>query len=245
MKFIVPLIFAVLLSGCLSTGRYSQYSDSAPTRPPTSLEMQDATVVHEPIIRGTKPYTIRGITYTPDTKRRPFAQTGIASWYGKKFHGHLTANGEIYDMYGMTAAHKTLPLPSFVKVTNLANGKHAVVRVNDRGPFHQNRIIDLSYSAAHKIGVFDTGTAKVKIEVILPGQKNNKYQITLSGFDSLSDAKDSAKGLSLLLHQQATATKSNKGYTLKLGPYKDKQEAKTVLQKVKQFGFNAAQITAL
>lgn len=245
MKFIVPLIFAALLSGCLSTGRYSQYSDSAPTRPPTRLEMQDATVAHEPIVRGTKPYTIRGITYTPDTKRRPFTQTGIASWYGKKFHGHLTANGEIYDMYGMTAAHKTLPLPSFVKVTNIANGKSAVVRVNDRGPFHQNRIIDLSYSAAHKIGVFDTGTAKVKIEVILPGQKNNKYQITLSGFDSLSDAKDSAKGLSLLLHQEATASKSNKGYSLKLGPYTNKKEAQTILNKVQQFGFSNAQITPL
>lgn len=245
MKFIVPLLFAVLLSGCLATGRYSQYQDSAPVRPPTQLEMQDARVVHEPMIRGTKPYTIRGITYTPDTTRKPFSQIGIASWYGKKFHGHLTANGEIYDMYGMTAAHKTLPLPSFVKVTNVANGKHAVVRVNDRGPFHQNRIIDLSYAAAHKLGVFDTGTAKVKIEVILPEQKNTQYQITLSGFDSLNDAKDSAKGLSLLLHQQAKTSKNNKGYSLKLGPYQDKQEAQTVLQKVKQFGFNGARINAI
>lgn len=245
MKFVVTLVLTVLLSGCIATGRYSQYSDSAPTRPPTQLEMKDAVVTDEPIIRGTKPYTIRGITYTPDTKRRPFSQVGIASWYGEKFHGHLTANGEIYDMYDMTAAHKTLPLPSFVKVTNVANGKTAVVRVNDRGPFHQNRIIDLSYSAAHKIGVFDTGTAKVKIEVILPGQQNNQYQITLSGFDSLTAAKDSAKGLSLLLHQEATASKSSSGYSLKLGPYQNKKEAQTVLQKVKQFGFNSAQLTPL
>jgi rare lipoprotein A len=98
---------------------------------------------------------------------------GIASWYGKKFHGHLTSNGEIYNMYGMSAAHKNLPLPTYLKVTNLANSKSVIVRVNDRGPFHQNRIIDLSYSAAYKLDMLKTGTAKVKISAITEfGQKN-------------------------------------------------------------------------
>ncbi len=95
-----------------------------------------------------------------------FKQTGIASWYGKKFHGHLTSNGEIYDMYSMTAAHKNLPLPTYVKVTNHLNKKSVIVRVNDRGPFHENRIIDLSYSAAFKLDMLKKGTAIVTIEAI-------------------------------------------------------------------------------
>lgn len=245
MKYLTLIPLAILVTGCVSTGRYSQHSDSAPSRPPTQLEMENAQVTNEPIGRGTKPYTIRGKTYKPHTKRRAYSQTGVASWYGKKFHGHLTSNGEIYDMYGMTAAHKTLPLPSFVKVTNLANGKTAIVRVNDRGPFHDNRIIDLSYSAAHKIGVYDTGTAKVKIEVILPDQQERKYQVELSGFSSLADAKDSAKGLSLLMHEKAKTKQHRGSYLLHFGPYDNKTQAQEILQKVKQFGFSDAEILPL
>ncbi|HAH03554.1 MAG TPA: septal ring lytic transglycosylase RlpA, partial [Vibrio sp.] len=95
-----------------------------------------------------------------------FTEKGKASWYGKKFHGHLTSNGEIYDMYSMSAAHKTLPIPSYVKVTNTDNNKTTIVRINDRGPFHEGRIIDLSYAAAYKLDVLRTGTANVEIEVI-------------------------------------------------------------------------------
>lgn len=245
MKYITLIPLAILISGCVTTGRYSQHNDSAPSRPPTQLEMQDAEVTNEPIGRGTNPYTIRGITYKPDTKRKPFREHGVASWYGKKFHGHLTSNGEIYDMYGMTAAHKTLPLPSFVKVTNVANGKTAIVRVNDRGPFHDNRIIDLSYSAAHKIGVYDTGTAKVEIEVLLPDQQDRRYQVKLAGFNSLSDAKDSAKGLSLLMHEKAKTKQHRGSYILQFGPYDNKNEAHSILQKVKKFGFNNAEVLPL
>ena len=236
---------ACLLSGCISTGRYSQYKDSAPVRPPTQLEMKDAKVTDEPVGKSNRPYTIRGIDYTPQTKRAPFSEVGIASWYGKKFHGHLTSNGEVYDMYGMTAAHKTLPLPSFVKVTNLSNHRSAIVRVNDRGPFHPGRIIDLSYSAAHKLGVFDTGTAKVKIDVILPGQTSHEYRVSLPGFASLELAQESAKGLSLLLHQEAKTQAQNGDISLYLGPYKRESEALEVLKKVQKLGFNQAQISLL
>lgn len=111
----------------------------------------------------TKPYKIAGKTYRPMASAKGFSQTGKASWYGKKFHGRKTANGEIYNMYAMTAAHKTLPLGTWVRVHNLANKKSIVVRVNDRGPFVQGRIIDLSYTAAKKIGVVGPGTAPVKI----------------------------------------------------------------------------------
>ncbi|CDF82083.1 septal ring lytic transglycosylase RlpA family protein [Pseudomonas sp. QL9] len=114
------------------------------------------------------PYTVLGKTYYPLNDARTYAVTGTASWYGTKFHGQATANGEMYDLYGMTAAHKTLPLPSYVRVTNLDNGKSVIVRVNDRGPFYSDRVIDLSFAAAKKLGYAEVGTARVKVEGIDP-----------------------------------------------------------------------------
>ncbi|MCL4118927.1 UNVERIFIED_CONTAM: hypothetical protein GTU68_034678 [Idotea baltica] len=112
------------------------------------------------------PYTVLGKTYYPLASAATYKETGLASWYGTKFHDQATANGEKYDLYGMTAAHKTLPLPCYVRVTNLENGKNVVVRVNDRGPFHSDRIIDLSFAAAKKLGYADKGTARVRVEGI-------------------------------------------------------------------------------
>ncbi|WP_152220054.1 septal ring lytic transglycosylase RlpA family protein [Pseudomonas sp. SCB32] len=114
------------------------------------------------------PYTVLGKTYYPMNDARTYNVVGTASWYGTKFHGQATANGEQYDLYGMTAAHKTLPLPSYVRVTNLDNGKSVIVRVNDRGPFYSDRVIDLSFAAAKKLGYAETGTARVKVEGIDP-----------------------------------------------------------------------------
>jgi len=119
-----------------------------------------------------KPYEVDGQRYNPLRDHQGFRQQGIASWYGKKFHGRLTSNGETYDMYAMTAAHKTLPLGVFVKVTNQRNGLSVVVRVNDRGPFVAGRIIDLSFTAASKLDVVDAGTAPVQIEAL--GYRNEK-----------------------------------------------------------------------
>lgn len=116
------------------------------------------------------PYTVMGKTYYPISDVRHYSATGTASWYGTKFHGQATANGEAYDLYGMTAAHKTLPLPSYVRVTNLDNGRSVVLRVNDRGPFYSDRIIDLSFAAAKKLGYAESGTARVKVEGIDPEQ---------------------------------------------------------------------------
>lgn len=122
------------------------------------------------------PYSVLGRSYTPMQDGRSYRETGLASWYGTKFHGQLTANGEGYDLYGMTAAHKTLPLPSYVRVTNLDNQRSIIVRVNDRGPFHSDRIIDLSYAGAVKLGFAERGTARVKVEGIDPvaWQQQNK-----------------------------------------------------------------------
>lgn len=147
------------------------YLDDGPgDSPPADLEtIPDAIPQWEPLHRGTmKPYVVLGQTFTPMTELQPYKARGVASWYGRRYHGKQTSNGELYDMYGMTAAHPVLPIPSYVKVTNVVNGRSVVVRVNDRGPFLENRLIDLSYTAAHRIGVLAGGSAIVEVEAILP-----------------------------------------------------------------------------
>jgi rare lipoprotein A len=146
--------------------------DGGPAIPP------DVSRVPEPVPRaepraayGNKsPYTVLGRTYEVMPSSRGYVERGIASWYGTKFHGRLTSSREPYDMYQMTAAHKTLPLPTYARVTNLENGRSAIVRVNDRGPFHGARIIDLSYAAAVKLGVHAQGTALVEVRALAPGE---------------------------------------------------------------------------
>ena len=138
----------------------------------------DAVPRHEPPARQGNPadYTVFGKRYHVRESNAGFRQRGVASWYGNKFHGRPTSSGEPYDMYKMTAAHKTLRLPAYVRVTNLENGRSVVVRVNDRGPFVDNRIIDLSYAAAHKIGMTGRGTALVDVEVVGPGDTRDNRQ---------------------------------------------------------------------
>lgn len=145
------------------------YRDGAPDGYPDLSHTPDAVPRAEPYNRGNmRSYTVLGRTYRPMKTSRGFVQQGIASWYGSKFHGNKTANGERYDMYAMSAAHRRLPLPSYVQVRNLENGRTTIVRVNDRGPFHENRIIDLSYAAASKLGMLGKGTALVEIRAIDP-----------------------------------------------------------------------------
>jgi rare lipoprotein A len=133
---------------------------------PVNLDaIPDATIRNEPLHRyANRPYIALGKSYTPLTTFGDFKQRGIASWYGKKFHGQPTSSGEKYDMYAMTAAHPTLPIPSYARVTNLANQKSVVVRINDRGPFLHERVIDLSYTAAFKLGIVSNGSAEVEVE---------------------------------------------------------------------------------
>jgi rare lipoprotein A len=163
----VAMAAAVLLAGCASGPRGGR--DGAPSNPPAGLSRTPDAEPRVETIRGThgtsKPYTVLGRSYVPIADDRSFKETGLASWYGSKFHSQSTASGEPYDMYAMTAAHKTLPLPSFVRVRNPANGREAIVRVNDRGPFHDDRVIDLSYAAAAKLDLL-RGVAPVEIERI-------------------------------------------------------------------------------
>ena len=151
------------------------YLDDGPgdNPPPNLVALPDAVPRDEPLRKANmRPYVALGKSYTPMTVLEPYKERGIASWYGRRYHGQKTASGEVYDMYAMTAAHPVLPLPSYVRVTNIKNGKSVVVRVNDRGPFHSDRLIDLSYTAAYKLGVLGGGSAGVEVESILPGKKS-------------------------------------------------------------------------
>jgi len=145
-------------------------NDGPGDNPPANIDaIPDAEPKVEPLHKfANRPYSVLGQTYTPDTRLRPYKETGVASWYGRRYHGQKTSIGEVYDMYGMTAAHPTLALPSYVRVTNLKNSKSVVVRINDRGPFHSDRLIDLSYTAAYKLGVLAGGSTRVEVELLDP-----------------------------------------------------------------------------
>ena len=175
------LVSALLLHGCGGTASSSGgsgssgsggggygYGDGPPPKDIDVSSLPDAVPKVEPITKaGNKsPYTVLGKTYELLPTSRGYRERGVASWYGNKFHGRKTSNGEVYSMYGMTAAHKTLPIPSYVRVTNLANNRSVIVRVNDRGPFHGARIIDLSYAAAKKLDYSAKGTATVEVAAI-------------------------------------------------------------------------------
>jgi rare lipoprotein A len=148
------------------------YKDDGPADdiPDNLDDIPDAEPKTEPLHRfANKPYVVLGKSYVPNTSLKPHQQRGIASWYGKKFHGQKTSIGEPYDMFSMTAAHPTLAIPSYVRVTSATSGRSVIVRVTDRGPFHADRVIDLSYAAAYKLGFINNGSGQVEVEAILPG----------------------------------------------------------------------------
>jgi rare lipoprotein A len=154
-------------SASAKSGGY--YLDDGPgDNPPPDIDSIPDAVPHAEALlaRANRPYSALGTNYTPMTSYVPYKQSGVASWYGKRYHGQKTSSGEIYDMYGMTGAHATLPLPSYVRVTNPENGRSVIVRINDRGPFHSDRLIDLSYAAAYKLRLLEKGSGKVEVEAI-------------------------------------------------------------------------------
>ena len=175
MRKFCLLLVLTLLVGCGSSPRPGgYYKDDGPhENPPANLDrVADAVPKSEPLHKfANRPYTALGKEYVPMTALQPFKQRGVASWYGKRYHGQKTSSGEVYDMYQMTAAHPTLPIPSYARVTNIKNGKSVVVRINDRGPFRATRIIDLSYVAAYKLGYIQAGEATVEVESIVPGRR--------------------------------------------------------------------------
>lgn len=157
-----------------NAGRYSIDQDRAPTRALDPSQIRDVELlpINRTLAGNRSPYTVNGKSYRVMASEEGFQQTGLASWYGEKFHGHLTSNGETFDMYQVSAAHTSLPIPSYARITNLENQRSIIVRVNDRGPFHNDRIVDLSYAAAHKLGFSNQGTALVHLESIVPDRQN-------------------------------------------------------------------------
>ncbi|HEY7884203.1 MAG TPA: septal ring lytic transglycosylase RlpA family protein [Cellvibrionaceae bacterium] len=252
---IVCLLGVVLLAACSSKPQQpaSRYSLSQDTGPDSYIDLSkvpDAVPRHETrTIAGNKnPYTVLGKTYHLIKDETSYKERGHASWYGKKFHGHKTSNGETYDMYGMTAAHKTLPIPSYVRVTNLNNNRSVVVRVNDRGPFHGGRIIDLSYAAAYRLGFTDAGTAPVEVEIIVPGdtpppplQATSGLYLQVGAFSAQSSAGDLQQRLKRELNVPVFISehKSNRIlYRVRVGPMANTQELNRVQQQLQRNGFD-------
>lgn len=167
------------------------YKDDGPgdNLPENIDAIPDAVPRNEPLHRfANKAYSVLGKDYVPLSQRTPYRETGVASWYGRKFHGQKTSSGEPYDMYGMTAAHPTLPIPSYVRVTNQHNGKSVILRINDRGPFHADRVIDLSWTAAYKLGYLEQGSTQVQLESVFPGDEPIAPQIIRSASSSTTAA---------------------------------------------------------
>jgi len=175
---LVGLLAACSTAPARKAGGY--YLDDGPdSNPPANLNrIPDPVPRSEPIKAATaRPYTALGRTYTPMTRLAPYTARGLASWYGRRYHGQLTASGERYDMYAMTAAHATLPIPSYARVTNLRTGKSVIVRINDRGPFRGGRLIDLSYVAAYKLDILGSGSEVVEVESVVPGEAASVQRI--------------------------------------------------------------------
>ena len=251
----VFLVSVLLVSSCA-------VRDSAPRGyTKTAEEINNAVPVNEPLSRYGNPasYTVMGKTYQVKKSSNGFSQKGEASWYGTKFHGRKTSSGEPYDMYAMTAAHKTLPLPTYVEVTHLENGRKAIVKVNDRGPFHEGRIIDLSYAAARKLGISGTGTGPVEIRaintsaldldtsaVILPESEEGKIHVQVAAMGSENAAEQVAGGLrdksfnSVRVH--VIESDGKKLYRVRIGPIPNVDLAYRVLKDLNDIGHNAARV---
>lgn len=236
-------VTALALGGCSSSPPKKPTQASAPkgggyylddgpeANPPVNLDaVPDAVPRHEPLHRfANRSYVALGNSYTPLTERKVIRQEGLASWYGRRFHGKKTASGELYDMYAMTAAHPTLPIPSYARVTSLDSDKSVVVRINDRGPFHSKRIIDLSYAAAHKMGFLGKGTGRVRVESIDPDTYDTQGEALQDGlylqvgaFSQQDNAQQLRGRLTREMDVDASRTRvvlSGVLHRVQLGPY--------------------------
>ena len=252
----------LLLANCASSGKFASRVD-----PKYGVSSSPRVVgFGEPVPKGGgtyrigKPYTVAGRVYVPEEDPNYRAE-GMASWYGDDFHGRLTANGEVFDMTSLTAAHPTLPIPSYARVTNVKNGQSVVVRVNDRGPFHSNRIIDLSYAAAARIGIVNSGSGLVDVERIVPGpgvsdqvvaatppqtamvetpmisREASRIWLQLGAFSSLESAESFrdrvARDLPWMLEPVSIAAHDGL-HRVRLGPYRNVDEATAIGDKVRR-----------
>ena len=250
-KGIIFLLIALCLAGCQtnnveknsedpvtdSKSKGAYYLDDGPEEviPENLSSIPNAIPKKEPLNKfSNRPYKVFGKTYYPMTSLKPYTATGYATWYGKKYHGNKTSIGEVYDMYKMTAAHKTLPLPCYVKVTNLKNDKTVIVRVNDRGPFVKDRIIDLSYAAANRLEIIEKGSELVKVELIDLDEKvkvskvNKQIYIQAGLFSDEKNANNlinKIKKLGTVKNENIKKIKNEDQFQVLIGPFKNNQKA--------------------
>lgn len=257
LRVLTVFVLSLLLVACA-------LRDSAPSNVRLDAsKIRNAVPANEPFSRYGNPesYTVMGKTYRVLKSNQGFVQKGEASWYGTKFHGKKTSSGEDYDMYAMTAAHKTLPLPTYVEVKHLKNGKKIIVKVNDRGPFHNGRIIDLSYAAATKLGIAGTGTGPVEIRaintsgldlntsaVVVPSavEATGKIHVQVAAFKAEAQAERVATELrdkrfqSVRVH--VAKSDGQKFYRVRIGPIPNMDLAYRVLRNLNDIGHNAASV---
>jgi rare lipoprotein A len=260
MSRLPVLVLLGLLAGCSTTP--PPLDDSADGPPTGGIEpsrIPDAVPKPEPRSRYGNPaqYTVLGQTYQTLESSRGYRERGVASWYGRRFHGRLTSNREPYDMYAMTAAHRSLPLPTYARVTHLGNGRSVVVRINDRGPFHDNRIIDLSYAAAAKLGMLGAGTAPVEIAAIDPLRptpppvlatttQQPRYFLQVGAFGDPGNARRLHRRLSDSLSQTISITPhgrpGNPIYRVRIGPLASVEQVDNLSIELHRMGVEHARV---
>lgn len=244
----------------ISCSSITEQTDSAPSSPPDVSKIPNAIPKDEPLSKYGNPtsYAVFGKTYYTLSTSKGYQEKGIASWYGAKFHGRRTSSGEAYDMYAMTAAHKTLPLPSYLEVTNLSNGRKVIVKVNDRGPFHDNRLIDLSYTAAKKLGIIGHGTGMVEIRAMTGGetpvnivtnvqQKLSKelpvgMYLQVGAFSTSTNAQQFKSKVQSQIGDEVIVTSDGKLYRVRIGPLDNVEEGDSLANRLLNLGFNDAHL---
>jgi len=247
-KLIFPTALVIfLLAGCAADKKEEKEPGDGPSsRNISASDVHDAVPKNEPLARygNHSPYTVLGKTYTVLPSSKGYHERGIASWYGSKFHGRRTSSGEPYDMHLATAAHKSLPLPSYVEVTNLDNGRKMTVKVNDRGPFHEGRIIDLSYAAAIKLGVDKTGTARVEVRAIdVKSSRKSSVKVAdgtflqVGAFSKRETADDLAGKMMAAQLKPVSVQKSRGLYKVWIGPYATEAELEASSSRVVDLGY--------
>jgi len=248
------LVFAVtlavlLLAACAGEKKKdTEPGDGPSSRKITAADVRDAVPADEPLARygNHSPYSVLGKTYTVLPTSKGYHERGIASWYGSKFHGRRTSSGEIYDMHLATAAHKSLPLPTYAEVTNLDNGRKIIVKINDRGPFHEDRIIDLSYAAAIKLGVDQTGTARIDVRAIdVERTQPSAVKVAdgtflqVGAFSKRKTADDLAGKMLAAQLKPVSVQKSRGLYKVWIGPYASETEIEASRRRVVELGYES------
>jgi rare lipoprotein A len=233
--YLLALLCTLMMSVCHAT------QDSAP-KGPVPVKFKKITPKNVPLSRYGNPdsYAVDGKTYHVMTSATGYRVRGLASWYGTKFHSHKTSSGEKYDMYALTAAHKTLPLPSYIRVKNLNNGKVAILKVNDRGPFHTGRVLDLSYGSAVKLGLFPRGTAMVEIEALATRNQVAHYYLQAGAFSSAALANALQAKLAAMTPSPVFIQRSRQSYLVRVGPFANQRMTVQLKKTLNQKGIKGA-----